>query len=141
MNLVAIGAAAVPAFVVLSLFGPWIIGLWTKGAIVAPPGLVLALSGVMLLNALWHPISNLMLALNRQSEYAYFYLVVSLCSVAISYPLTIECGPLGAAYSLLVAEGLMTVYIYNLVRRMHLFDYGLLRARCRTLISNLRVNE
>jgi O-antigen/teichoic acid export membrane protein len=67
------------------------------------------MSLVMLLNGLWWPLANLVLALNRQAIYSYFYLASALAAVALAWPLVLALGATGAALSLLALDAVMLV--------------------------------
>ena len=129
INLVSVAAFMLPAAVFLMIFGPWIISFWTKGAIFAPTELIAAMTIVMVLNGFWQPIANLVLAINRQSEYAYVYLAASVCSVALSYYAIAAIGLLGAACSLVLLEAFMIVHVYRIAIRMRVLDFRLLFLR------------
>jgi hypothetical protein len=83
MNL-AISPLALPWVLVLALFGGAIIRIWTHGAVVADAMLVWVLAAIALINAIWMPLSNLVIALNRQGRFSYFYLGTALAALAVA---------------------------------------------------------
>lgn len=82
-------AIAVPFSLVLALAGPWIVNLWSGGHIHAPQSLMLAIAISALCGGIWNPLSNLMLAVNRQSEFAIAYAILAALGVAM----TLLLGP------------------------------------------------
>ena len=82
-------AIAVPFSLVLALAGPWIVQLWSNGHIAVPESLMLAIAVSALCGGIWNPLSNLMLAVNRQSEFAIVYAILAALGVA----LTLLIGP------------------------------------------------
>lgn len=82
-------AIAVPFSLVLALAGPWIVNLWSNGHIHAPQSLMLAIAISALCGGIWNPLSNLMLAVNRQSEFAIAYAILAALGVAM----TLLLGP------------------------------------------------
>ena len=79
----AIAPLALPWVLVLGLFGALIVRVWTHGAVVADGPLLWLMGAIALANALWMPLSNLVVALNRQGRFSYFYLGSALAALAV----------------------------------------------------------
>jgi O-antigen/teichoic acid export membrane protein len=117
-----------PAFFLVIGAGPWVIKLWTHGAIHAPYPLIVLMAAVMVVNGTWNPISNLIFALNRHSQYSYYYLVAAATAVLASYPLVRLFGSPGAAIALLLLDCAMFIRVWMSARRLEVFDPKELRS-------------
>lgn len=126
--LLVAGVVLVPTVPVLLGLGPMIIALWTHGA-VHPPFLLLAFMSVaMLLNGLWMPVSNYILAINRHAEFSYYYVLVSACCVALGYPLAVRFGPAGIAFALVLIDALMLRRVARIAREVGVLNPAALRS-------------
>lgn len=78
-GLVAATAAvmAVGVGIGLVVLGAPFIALWTRGAITADTGLLIFMAISSMAAMLWNPLSNLILAINRQNAFSYANLVAS----------------------------------------------------------------
>ena len=111
----AIAPLALPWVLVLGLFGGLIVQLWTHGAVVADAALLWLMAAIALANAIWMPLSNLVVALNRQGRFSYFYLASALAALAAGY-LAARGAPALAgvrriAIALLAQEAAMLVWV------------------------------
>jgi hypothetical protein len=97
--------------------GQRIVEIWSGGTLFPSYGLIAAMTAMMVVSGFWHPISNLMLALNRQQRYSYIYLGAVVVAVALAYPLSLGLGEVGAACSLLLVDLFMLQFIGRLVWR------------------------
>lgn len=113
-----------PMFFVVVIGGPLIIRIWTHGAIHSPYALIVAMAFSMLINGTWYPISNLIFALNRHSQYSYYYLLAALASVLLSYPLVRLFGSPGAGVSLVVLDCVMFARVWTGAMRLNVFQPG-----------------
>ena len=108
----------VPFALVLALFGPTIIGIWTHGAIHTPAALMWVMAASVLFGGFWNPISNLLIALNWQSRYAYIFLGVSVLSIPLAYFLSERVGAIGAGAALMLVDAVMAVVIARLLTEL-----------------------
>jgi O-antigen/teichoic acid export membrane protein len=132
-----------PMFFAVVILGPMVVKLWTHGAIHAPYALIVVMALTMVVNGTWSPISNLIFALNRHSQYSYYYLAAAAGSVLLSYPLVRWIGATGAALSLLALDCVMFRRVWAGARALKVFDprevYETARiesARLRLVLSN-----
>jgi O-antigen/teichoic acid export membrane protein len=146
LSLAASAAILMPMFFVVAGAGPLILQVWTHGAIHAPYALIVIMASTMVVNGSWYPISNLIFALNRHSQYSYYYLAASAASVLVSYPLVGLFGSPGAASSLLLLDCVMFIRVWMGAVRFEVFDpkevYGAAvdqTARIRTALARLGV--
>lgn len=107
-------AILVPSAVVLLIWGRDIVAIWTRGLIHPAEIFIGIMTAVMLLNATWHPVSNLILAANRHASYSYLYLFAAILSVIICYPLARWFGTVGAGLSLTLLDAFMFFHIMRL---------------------------
>lgn len=122
-------AILVPGAAVLLFFGQKIVTLWTHDAVNPGFDLVAVMTAVMLVNGMWHPVSNLILAANRHAAYSYIYLVAALVSVALCYPLSLWQGATGAGLALLALDCFMFCIVMRLAYAHILKPGGAARAR------------
>jgi O-antigen/teichoic acid export membrane protein len=108
----------VPGAIVLLAFGTWIVPVWTAGALHPGFALVATMTGVMVVSGVWYPLSNLLLAVNRQESYSYVYTGGVIVSVALAYPLCLMMQELGAAVALLLLEIFMFQHVGRLVWKL-----------------------
>lgn len=107
----------IPVSLVLVSFGPKIVEVWTRGAIEPSFALIATMTAVMCVNSIWHPLSNLLLAVNRQATYSYAYALAACVTIAASYPLCRAIGEVGAALAILVLDLFMLLLVARLIIR------------------------
>lgn len=78
--------------IVVAGAGGIILEIWTKGIIEAPREMILILGACVFLQAIWAPLSDLLLALNRHEAYSYAYLVLAAITVCVTVPLVQTYG-------------------------------------------------
>jgi O-antigen/teichoic acid export membrane protein len=122
LSVITSAIVLVPLFLVVVPGGKLIIRLWTHGTIQPTFGLILAMAIVMVINGFWHPISILILALNRHAHFSYHYLVAAAGSVLISYPMVRLMGPVGAGISLMLLDGFMFARVWIVAVRLDVIN-------------------
>jgi O-antigen/teichoic acid export membrane protein len=115
-------AMAIPGSLMLLLGGQLIVRLWTHGVLHPGEGLLAVMAASMLLNALWQPASNLILAINQHERFTWFYLATAVCALGLCFPFTKWLGASGAALSVLLIDVLMLWRIAGLSRQLGLLD-------------------
>jgi O-antigen/teichoic acid export membrane protein len=113
-TLITDAAILVPGALVLLIFGQKIVALWTHGTVHPPFDLIAVMTAVMLVNGMWHPVSNLILAANRHATYSYIFLAAAIASVALTYPLALWRQASGAGLALLALDGFMFLVVMRL---------------------------
>jgi O-antigen/teichoic acid export membrane protein len=108
----------VPYALVFMGLGQTMIGLWTHGAIHAPLSLVVAFGFTVLLGGIWYPLSNLVLASDRQAGYTTWYVALAVLCLPIGYALTTIFGASGAAGVMAGLDGAMLVIVARLARQL-----------------------
>ena len=139
INLLLAALVAVPAVLLMNLYGRFVILQWSRHAVIVPHLLMFFMSLSMLVNCCWWPMANLVLAINRHASYTYLYLAGSICSVFASLGLARAWGPSGAAMSLLVLDIVMAVRILHVVRRLGLVGRVEMIATVRSLARHRRL--
>lgn len=111
--LIAAALSTMPLALAIGLAGPWLVARWTHGAIVAPPTLMAVMAGSVLLTGAWTPLSNLMLAINRQAAFSTAYLLLGAGSLGLTYMLAgpLGFGATGAAIGVTALDAAMCVVI------------------------------
>lgn len=97
--LVVAGIMAAGMGIGLVLLGAPFIDLWTHGAIVADPQLLVFMAVSSVAAMFWNPLSNLILALNRQKSFSYTNLAVSAVGLAQIYVTADRMGASSAGLS------------------------------------------
>lgn len=107
MNLAALAVILVPAALILALFGPEIVQLWTGGAL-QPESLFVALMAAgMIVHGVWMLAAQMLLAVNGHSQAASLGFVLSLFSVVASMPASAEFGLNGVAIVILFGDAII----------------------------------
>lgn len=135
MTLGSILAILLPVFLMISTLGETIIPIWTHGTVHPPLSLILAMSLMMLLNGLWWPFANLILALNRHAIYSYVYLAGAVIAMAAAYPLAKAMGATGVALALVALDGAMLVYVGVQADRCGILSFGEFRRAFGKLVA------
>jgi O-antigen/teichoic acid export membrane protein len=106
-----------PFTIAFMVLGRPAIAVWTLGAIVPPLALVIAMGLAILFGGMWYPVSNLILACDRQARYTTWYVALALASLPASYLLVGFVGVSGGAVTMAVLDLAMLVVITALARR------------------------
>jgi len=122
LSIITSAIVLTPMFLVVVPGGKLIIRLWTHGTIQPTFGLILVMAVSMVINGLWHPISILILALNRHAQFSYYYLIAAAGSVLMSYPLVRLMGPMGAGISLVLLDGTMFARVWTVAVRLDVIN-------------------
>lgn len=104
-------AVALPFAIVLILFGPQLIALWTRQLIIPGRELVALMALTVVLGGFWSPLSNLILAINRHAGFALPFLFLSAATIPMTFVCSRLIGPAGAALSVVVLDFIMCVVI------------------------------
>lgn len=104
-------AIAVPFSLVLALAGPWIVSLWSGGHIAASQSLMFAIAVSALCGGIWNPLSNLMLAVNRQAEFAIVYAILAALGVALTLLLGPALGNTAPGLALAIVDFAMLLVV------------------------------
>lgn len=103
---------------VLALIGPAFAQFWSHGRLAPPTVLVVVLVLSASLQSQWNSSANMLLAVNQQSKYAYWFVASALGGVATSIPLTHLFGLTGAGISTIFPEMLMLIIVIPKVRSL-----------------------
>lgn len=105
--------AIVATAVVLAFFGPWILALWTDGAVAMNRTLFYLLLAVVMAHGMWHASLMLAYATNRHQRIALAYVVVGMVVLPAAYLATNTAGLAGAAGVLLAGEIAVAAYVFR----------------------------
>jgi O-antigen/teichoic acid export membrane protein len=107
----------VPFALVIGLFGRWIVHKWTHG-VIDPPQLMVMLTAIAIVaGALWNPLSNLLLAINRHESYTYIYVAMAAITIALTFGMVHSVGVSGAAVANLLLDLVMVMAVAMSIRR------------------------
>ena len=107
----------VPFALVLGLAGPWIIRLWSNGQIAAPAALTAAIAVSALCGGIWNPVSNLILAMNRQADFAPAYCALAASGVGLTLLLAGSLAGTAPALALAVVDLAMLAVVLRFALR------------------------
>lgn len=127
----------IPGMLGLIVTGQFIVGLWTNGKLHPDLSLIVVMAVTTFLAALWLPVSNLILSINRHESFTYYYLAVTLTALAVCYPLVWMLSGTGAAISLLLIDTLMLRRVFAISRRIGIYDWRETPSMITTLLSQL----
>lgn len=108
----------VPVALILAVAGPRIVLLWTHGAVHTSYLLMGVMCLVLLANGLWVPLSNLVIAVNRQSLFTWRFLALSIAAVPVTYLLAPSLGPVSGALGMLMVDGIMLTMLLSIISRL-----------------------
>ncbi|MFM5895061.1 MAG: lipopolysaccharide biosynthesis protein [Novosphingobium sp.] len=138
LNLGVMAVLVIPAALGLLLLGRPFIQLWTGGMVVPGMALLAVMVATMLADAVWGPLSNLILAINRHASFTYFFLAASVVCVAVGALLVKPYGAIGMAWALFALEVIMIVQVWLAARRLGMVSREKLRSGAAGLIAELR---
>ena len=121
-NLLVSAALLIPAAIILLIFGPAIIRLWTSGQVSVEPRLFTILIVAMLLNGAWVPVSNLLLSVNLHARYTWFFLGAALMGTVGGYVAAHSLGAVGVAVGVLAIEAAMVFRVWKTSFALDLVD-------------------
>ncbi len=102
---------ALPFAAVLALAGPWIIEIWSHQTIHASSSLMVIIAVSSMCGGIWNPLSNLIFAINRQSEFALAYAMLSAMAVGLTLALGARFGNMAAALALAFVDIAMLIVV------------------------------
>lgn len=111
-------ASGVFSALLMALYGHGFVLWWTGGTVDPPQPMVLLAAAAILAGAIWNPLSNLLLAVNRHMSYTYIYLACAMGAVALTFSLVPRMGITGAAVATLVLEVIMLIAVMTSVVRI-----------------------
>ena len=117
INISSVLLLDVAALAVIASFGSIIITVWTRGRVAPNPTLMLGLAAVACVHCVWLAQSNLVLAVNRHAEYAYWFLAASIGAALGAIPATRGLGLNGVLLPMLAAEAAMIAVVARVFRR------------------------
>lgn len=107
-------AVLVPGWLLLLAAGPAAFAAWTGGRLALPPGTLPLVATAAAVHGAWLARANLMLAVNRQGDYAGAFLAATLMTVALAAGGARIAGLPGAAAATLIGEIVMALHIARL---------------------------
>lgn len=111
LNLIAAAGLLLPGWVALVVFGPRLMQLWTGGRLHPDPVFFAAMASAACLHGAWLSASNLLLAVNRQGEYAFWLLALAAMSCLLTVVLGRVWGLPGVAAASLLGEAAMVAIV------------------------------
>ena len=100
-----------PGWLLLLLFGPASIARWTAGRITIDPLFLAMMATAALCQAVWLSNANLLLAMNRQAEFAYVALAIAVLTALAASLFGHEIGLIGLALASLIGEAFTVVVV------------------------------
>lgn len=138
-NLLVSLVLIVPAGLALLALGLPFIALWTGGAIRPDFALLAVMVLAMVADAIWGPLSNLMLAINRHAAFTYFFLGAAIASLALGAVLTLRWGALGMALAVLALQLAMVWKVWRAARQIGMIDRAILGSGLASLREELQL--
>lgn len=107
-----------PMALVMFVGGVDLVSGWTRGVVHVSYGLMIVMTLVLLANGFWVPLSNLVIATNRQSMFTYPFITLAIISIVISYILSQYFGALGGALAMLFVDVTMALVLARTVVKL-----------------------
>jgi O-antigen/teichoic acid export membrane protein len=111
---------AIAVALAMMTFGPWFLTHWTGGHVPPSRPLLAILLLVVIVYSLWSTSSLLPSATNQHQRLATWYITATAATVVLTYFLARWKGLYGAAWSLVLSEIIMNIYVLpNSLRMAH----------------------
>lgn len=95
----------------LAIAGPWIVHTWSAGHITVPRETMWAIALSALCGGIWNPVSNLMLAINRQASFAPALVALAALAVLVTLALGHWLRTMAAALSMAAVDLVMLIIV------------------------------
>jgi len=109
--LVAALFIAVTFAIILAVAGPWIVMTWSAGHIAVPRETMWAIAVSALCGGIWNPVSNLMLAINRQASFAPVLVALAAIGVLVTLSVGSWLGSTAAALAMAAVDLMMLIVV------------------------------
>lgn len=129
-----------PVALGLAIWGPELIALWSGGALDAGRGLMIAMGLSALAGALWGPLSNLLLAINRQGSFSYMYILAAAIACVGIFGFSVRFGNVSAGVAFAVLDLTMLAIVAIAIARIcpNALRPSQLAAAAQLIISRIR---
>lgn len=117
-NLGLAAAVTVPSGILLVLFGPLVLATLSGGRLHADPALFALCSVAVCCNALWTAAASPFVAINRQGQFSYVYLLLAFAPALVPL-MASDPGVLDVALAMAVIEAVMFFLVAWQLRRSH----------------------
>lgn len=101
-----------PVLIVILIYGQDIFLIWTRNSIPYDRDLMVLMVLAAMINVIWHPISNLILAAGKQARYSFVYLFIAALCLALGSLLLNHFGLRAIGLSMLLTDVIMSAYIF-----------------------------
>ncbi|MDR3448726.1 MAG: hypothetical protein P4M15_03075, partial [Alphaproteobacteria bacterium] len=126
---IAVSAILVVPFALgFVIFGRWGVWIWSNHLILPSFITVLGVGLSILFSGFWFPLSNLILAADKQGSYTGIYAALAIVSLPISYVVARQIGGGGVALSMAFVDGLMLMLILRLTETHLAYRHEILAA-------------
>lgn len=95
----------------LALAGPWIVKTWSAGHITASPEMMWTIALSALCGGIWNPVSNLILAINRQASFAPLLVILAALGIVATLALGAMLGSIAAALAMAAIDLVMLIVV------------------------------
>lgn len=108
---------ALPASIVLLLFGPQLLRLLSGGKILGGPEIFVPLVLGATVSTIWAGLATPLIATNRHSRFSYVYLAVSVGTVAVPFVASSQAASSATAWAMAVSELVVLAVVWVQLRR------------------------
>lgn len=102
----------------LALLGPYVLSLWTRDTINPPIAMFWLAGASIAMSAVWNPLSNFLLAVNRHESFTYVFAITTVGVIGATIPAVHLAGVTGAAAVALLLDLIMLVFVTVSLRRL-----------------------
>ena len=121
-NMTTAMLVAVPIAIVIAVYGPAIVDLWSGGVISASRALCIAMAIGTLLSCMWGPLAAFLTADNKQGRFALPLVAMAAAGVLLVAVLGPQLGATGAAIAMVAVDLVMFAWLVTTTRREGYFD-------------------
>ncbi|MDP3906648.1 hypothetical protein [Novosphingobium sp.] len=102
----------------LALLGPFALAIWTRGTIEPPQAMYWLTGAAIAMGAVWNPLSNFLLAVNRHESFTYAFAIATVAVIGATIPAVHLAGVTGAAAVALLLDLFMLIFVVFSLRRL-----------------------
>lgn len=102
----------------LALLGPEAISIWTRGTINPPHAMFWLTGAAIAMSAVWNPLSNFLLAVNRHESFTYAFAAATVAVIGATIPAVHYAGVTGAVAVALLLDLFMLIFVTVSLRRL-----------------------
>lgn len=116
LNILSVVFVLLPGVLGFSVFGQYLVSLWSNSRIIPPEDFVVIMGLAMFFQGIWFFASNLLISINAHGAFARLLLPVSILSIIVSIPVARSFGLLGVGLVVMISEMIVAFGVMASIR-------------------------